>query len=212
MVLTPFFPSLMCLMYRLVVTMPLNPLVGRCRLTLSKPVSKAPTVSALEARISPEGGVFIHLLNLKISGREDPRVRDRSIEDSEPLSGIAFNFKLRRYPLAGPQFVLNAVHILAVPLAYALLFCKLWNDLGGIPWWIVAVIPSVVLLREVVDHVYCIVVEMPKSVGPGGMLSLLPKFPMLNSPNAAYYAGIIDLPDMPKVMPAYTALTLQVGI
>ena len=27
-VLTPFFPSLMCLMYRLVVTMPLNPLDG----------------------------------------------------------------------------------------------------------------------------------------------------------------------------------------
>ena len=54
-------------------------------------------------------------------------------------------------------------------------------------------------------------------VGTAGISSnFLPKFPMLDSPNSAYYArivcpimlscmpGIFDLPIMPKIMPAYS--------
>lgn len=63
----------------------------------------------------------------------------------------------------GPRFVLNLCHIVAVPLAFVLLFLKMWNDLGSIDWWIVAVIPAGVLTRAVVDQLWAVVMEIPKT-------------------------------------------------
>jgi hypothetical protein len=70
---------------------------------------------------------------------------------------------LYRYTTDGPRFVLNVSHILAVPLAFVLLFLKMWNDRGAIDWWIVAVIPAGVLTRAVIDQLWAVVMEIPKT-------------------------------------------------
>lgn len=72
-------------------------------------------------------------------------------------------FTLPLNPLDGPRFVLNVLHILAVPLSFILLFLKMWNDLGSIPWWIVAVLPAGVLTRAVIEQLWLVVMEMPNT-------------------------------------------------
>ena len=75
-------------------------------------------------------------------------------------------------PMDGPRFVLNGAHIIGVPLAFTLLFLKMWNNMGNIDWWMVAVIPAGVLTRAIVDKLYEVVVEMSKTeyrqLGYGG--------------------------------------------
>jgi len=54
------------------------------------------------------------------------------------------------------------VYVLAVPASFILLFLKMWNDLGSIPWWIVAVVPASVLTRTLVDHMCAVIIDIPK--------------------------------------------------
>ena len=64
-------------------------------------------------------------------------------------------------PSDGARFVLNAVHVLGVPLSYVLLFLKMWNDAGNLPWWLVLVLPAVVLSRAAVEQLWGVTVMIP---------------------------------------------------
>jgi len=49
-----------------------------------------------------------------------------------------------------------------VPLSFVLLFLKMWNDLGSIPWWIVTAVPAGVLTRALMDHLWAVIMDIPK--------------------------------------------------
>ena len=50
-----------------------------------------------------------------------------------------------------PRFVLDVFHLACVPLGFILLFCKLWNDAGEIPWWVVVLFPFFALTRHALE-------------------------------------------------------------
>ena len=60
-----------------------------------------------------------------------------------------------------PRFLIDALHLACFPLGFILIFCKLWDDQGDIPWWLVIFFPWLAMTRILVETMHDVVVKMP---------------------------------------------------
>ena len=60
-----------------------------------------------------------------------------------------------------PRFLIDALHLACFPLGFILIFCKLWDDQGDIPWWLAIFFPWLAMTRILVETMHDVVVKMP---------------------------------------------------
>jgi len=60
-----------------------------------------------------------------------------------------------------PRFLIDALHLTCFPLGFILIFCKLWDDQGDIPWWLAIFFPWLAMTRILVETMHDVVVKMP---------------------------------------------------
>ena len=86
-------------------------------------------------------------------------------------------YKMPLDPADGPRLALDAFHLASVPLGFILLFCKLWDDAGKIPWAVVLLFPFLAVTRHLVETAHDLAFKMPRTVyaslgyGPPGSAS-----------------------------------------
>ena len=86
-------------------------------------------------------------------------------------------YKMPLDPADGPRLALDAFHLVSVPLGFILLFCKLWDDAGEIPWAVVLLFPFLAVTRHLVETAHDLAFKMPRTVyaslgyGPPGSAS-----------------------------------------
>lgn len=73
-------------------------------------------------------------------------------------------YKMPLNPADGPRFALDVFHLVSLPLGFILLFCKLWDDAGEIPWAVVLLFPFLAITRHLVETAHDLAFKMPRTV------------------------------------------------